>query len=1372
MSDIRLKKITIEPSQTLIIQNGNVNISNTTISNNRLNGALTVNGGISINNTYDSISSTSGGALTVGGGLAVHNQTFLGNNLTLDSNTGVLSVNGITTNRLFLDTITNKNFYISPDGVSKRLDLYDTTLKINITTNSVNSSTGAVVINGGVSINCSTNSINSTNGGALTVNGGMSISGDSYISKSLTLGESHLNTNGVLIKYTGRQIVLESSSGNSAATINMNNDKLIMSNEFDMLFNTTRGNFIFSNASTSNILLTISGNYSTFDKYVNITDTIDSLNLSSGSLILNGGISIKTSRDATSFMSGGGLTINGGIGINKKTYTNDSVGIELSNNNKNNKLMLYQANSDLTQTNLYTGFGVNNGSLRFQLHNIDNDYIFYSSNTSGNSTEVFRVKGTNEVQFKGASQKYSILGGGNSSDELSIQGQNIASPTSLCFFTKDGDSNDNCDIKIFGRGLPNNVVNSEYLKIGWNNVDYIINTNKAGTGNASQLILQTNNNVEQIKLLTNGTLYTSSTMSSLNASTGALVMMGGLSIECTSDATSITQGGSLSINGGASVMKSMYIGNVLNIYSTNGNISLYSQNTAGDLLISNPTDKFIFAGNNKLTQYFNSLSLFSLNNSKSSNYEVLSMYNSDNSYSITSAAGGSGVLHSLHLNVDNSNGLFLSTNGNIGINTKDPLVQLDINGNVRSNSYASFNQLTIYNTSPATSLSSSGSFTVLGGTSVSKNLLVGGDTTFYSTSNSSSTSASVYITGGLTIASGQSSNYGSGALTVLGGGYFSGELYVQQNLNVMGAINGGGSSSSTFAYFTLTATDQSLNLSSGSLLSYGGITIDTYANSQNVSNGGSFLTAGGASIGKDLYIGGNLYNYGVQNYYNNSNNLINFYDLSNLIRFSLDRNTSNNNFSISRYDNTGSFIENSIDISNLSGKITFKNSSSSTGVNNASLILVGGMTINCTSNAQSVNNGGSLSVFGGTSISKSLYVGGNVVLSGTTDSTNSNEGVLKVSGGVGINGNVNINGNTVIIGNLSILGTTNSIYSTNTLISDNILVINSGPSGTSDGGVLIQRYQVDNDTGMGDVVNDITNTHVVFTLPNQSGMTLTQIKLSTLANTLDNYYTGWWIKISSGFSSNQVRKITGYIGSTRIATIDSVWTTQNPSIGDSVNIYNKPYVGLIWSETLDAFELGSSVSDPGSSNVTLTDYASLNLNSIHLYNKLNSSSTSVGTLIVAGGISIQTTEDATSITSGNGLTIAGGASINKSLYVGTNMYIGGVNITPNTHDIFGSRIFAASNNISMANILDLNFNDNTVWGFDLYLSVRLIATVSLYSNYHIRAVNKISSWELVTNYVGDSIITFNITNDGQIQYSSSNFSGFSSLTFKYKLFTT
>ena len=114
MSDIRLKKITVEPSQILTIQRGNINVTNTTISSNRLNGSFVINGGIGINCIYDSVSSTSGGALTVGGGLSVYNQTFLGNNLIIDNNSATLSVNGINTNRLFLDSVSNKYFYRAP----------------------------------------------------------------------------------------------------------------------------------------------------------------------------------------------------------------------------------------------------------------------------------------------------------------------------------------------------------------------------------------------------------------------------------------------------------------------------------------------------------------------------------------------------------------------------------------------------------------------------------------------------------------------------------------------------------------------------------------------------------------------------------------------------------------------------------------------------------------------------------------------------------------------------------------------------------------------------------------------------------------------------------------------------------------------------------------------------------------------------------------------------------------------------------------------------------------------------------------------------------------------------------------------------------
>ena len=1259
MANIRLKTITVEPTSNLIIQSGDVSITNTTLSTSRLSGAFIVNGGIAINSTYNSSSSTAGGSLTVGGGLAVYNNAYFGNNLTLDNNAGTLSIQGISSNRLFLDNVTNKRFYISPDGINKRFDLNDTTLMINITSNSTNASTGAFVVYGGISINSTVNSTNSSNGGALTVGGGVAIGGDMFLSKSLTIGST------LLVRYTGSsQIALQNSSGNVATSINLQNQTLVISNDSDFVFNTTRGNFVFSNVSTGNTLLTITGSSSTFGKYININDTIESLNYSTGSIVVSGGISIQCSTDATSSTNGGALSIGGGLAVRKKVFTNDSIGVDLLNASKKNKLVLYQSSSSLTEGNIFTGFGISSGSLLYQVNDTSSDHVFYSSNTSGTSKETFRIKGTNEVQFVGSQQRYSFIGGGNTVNDLSIQGQSTAAPTSLNLFSKDGDSHDATDIKIFGRGLPNNTSNSEYLSIGWDTSIYKISSNQSGSGALTSLVLQTNNNNNQLKLSTDGTVYISSTTNSPNSSTGALVVQGGVSISGTTDSTSLTSGGALTLGGGMSVLKSMYLGGTLNINTA----QLFTNN---GLNMRNPIPRFVFSGDVLSSKYTSNLSLFSMNYTESGDYELISLScnstSANQQYTLQSKAGGAGVLHPIQMNVGNNSHIYLSTNGSIGLNTTNPNYQVDINGTLQANNYSYMNSLTIYNTQPATSVSTSGSLTVMGGASIASNLFVGGQTMFTDTTNSSSTSASVYMTGGLTIASGQSSNYGAGALTVLGGGYFGGEVYVQQNLNVFGNINGGGASSSTFAYMTITATDQSVNLSSGSFLTFGGITIQSYANAQNVSNGGSLLTPGGASIGKDVYIGGDLYNYGVQNFYKNTNHLVNFYDVNSTLKFSIDRDTVTNNFSISRFNTSGSFIEKSLDISSSSGIIFLNNSTPSTGFTNGSIVATGGITIQNTTNSSSLQNGGGLTVFGGASVSKNMFVGGDVTLLSTTNSTNTNQGALVVSGGVGISGNLNIAGNTVINGNLSVLGSTTTVYSTNTMISDNIFVVNSGPSGTADGGVLIQRYQTDNDTGNGDVVNDISGTYKTYILPNQTAMTNTQITLSSLASSVDNYYVGWWIKITSGFSVNQVRKIMAYVGSSKIATIDSSWTTQNPSIGDSVQIYDKPYVGLIWNETIDTFELGSTPSDPGRSSVVLTEYCSLLAGGASFTNTTLASSNSSGAVVVSGGLSVSSTADATSLSSGNALTIAGGASISKSLYVGsiisTNLSAGTVNIS-------------------------------------------------------------------------------------------------------------
>jgi hypothetical protein len=1392
MADIRLKKITVEPSQSpLVIQNGDVNITNTTKSLSMLSGALISDGGIAINANYDSISSSAGGALTVGGGVGVMKSIIIGKNLSLDSSNGLIQIGGITENRLFLDTVINKQFWISPDGMNKRFYLSDTELNINITTNSTNSSTGSLTVLGGIGINSTETASDGSNGGALTVAGGVAIGKDLNVSNTIYAGQNHSNNTGLKIRYTGtNQLLLENSSGSTSSSLNMYSNDLYISNINDIIVQSSIGNIKLQNNSN---IFTVYSNKSNFSNQLTISDNTSSINSTTGCLILEGGQSIKCSDDSTSVTSGGSFTTLGGMGIAKKIFTGDSIGIDITNSDKPNKLVFYQTDYDLTNTNLFTGLGnTNGGSLIYNVASNLDEHTFYS----GFNKELFKIRGSNEVVFMGSSQSYSVKSGGIDNNSLSFQGNLSGAPFSLNYFSADGNNDNN--FKIFGAGLSSNTTNSEFLKIGWdNNIGkYIISSNTTGTGVVRDIILQSGT-PNQINIKNDGSTILNSSIDAINSSSGTLILQnGGLAINSVINSTNVSNGGSLTVAGGASIAKDVFIGgdlifNADSLSQIRTTTILSESNSYSSLQICSSTDKYpsihLVADPlvNTIQHPFN-FKMFSLGTSTSSDYESLCMSTSDdtNGYIIYSKASGSGINKYISLySSNNINQLVLQTSGNIGINTSNPNYNLDINGTLNCNSVLtitnnleSFNSsigsivtdggISISNSTEAISSTQGGSLTSAGGIGIAKNLIVGGVSIFENTTPSySSFEASVIVNGGVSIQCTENAvNVGNGgALTVVGGGSFGGDLYVG------GSINGSGSSSSTYAYLTLTATDESINLSTGSLVTFGGITTQLETNSTSVTNGGALLIRGGASIGKDLYIGGNNNVFGNTNYNVYSNSFINLYDTLNIKRFSLDKDTSSHNFSISRYDSLGNFVEKSLDISNSDGIITLNNSTISSSTNNASLLIKGGVSISTTKSAVSLGNGGALTIAGGASITKNLFIGGDVVMLSSTPSNDVSTGSLLVKGGAGISGNLNVLGNTIIVGDLTVNGQTTTIDTINTTLKDNVFVLNSGPSGTNDSGFLIERYQQDNNSGLGDVVHDSLPTQ--FVIPDQSGLTATQIKLTNTASPINDYYKGWWIKITSGFSSNQVRKIVSYNGGTKIANISSNWFTQNPSVGDLVYLYNKPFVGLIYNETNDIFEFGSSVINPSESNISFTDHLPVKFASTSIVSTEVSSSVSSGSVRISGGITISNTTDASSVTSGGTFLTLGGASIGKTLYVGTTLNVNNTDMTPNSEDIFKSIVFTAANNQnSFTDITGLIFS-NSIWSFDCYLSAKLVATTNMYVNFHIRGVNKNDSWEIVKTYVGhDTGIEFNITNYGQVQYTSQNYAGFTSLTFKFRAF--
>ena len=128
-----------------------------------------------------------------------------------------------------------------------------------------------------------------------------------------------------------------------------------------------------------------------------------------------------------------------------------------------------------------------------------------------------------------------------------------------------------------------------------------------------------------------------------------------------------------------------------------------------------------------------------------------------------------------------------------------------------------------------------------------------------------------------------------------------------------------------------------------------------------------------------------------------------------------------------------------------------------------------------------------------------------------------------------------------------------SVYNSSIIeLEDNTLKLNSGPTGSGfDAGIINDRFQSSNDLGTGDVVADSSKEN--YALDSVSNNTIT---LPNTANANNDYYNQWWIKITSGTGSNQVRQIIDYDGTTKIATLDSNFTT-NPSSSDTVNLYNK-----------------------------------------------------------------------------------------------------------------------------------------------------------------------------------------------------------------------
>lgn len=155
-----------------------------------------------------------------------------------------------------------------------------------------------------------------------------------------------------------------------------------------------------------------------------------------------------------------------------------------------------------------------------------------------------------------------------------------------------------------------------------------------------------------------------------------------------------------------------------------------------------------------------------------------------------------------------------------------------------------------------------------------------------------------------------------------------------------------------------------------------------------------------------------------------------------------------------------------------------------------------------------------------------------------------------------------INSITTINGNLNVKGVTTVINSQVVDIVDNIVLINSGPTGTADGGIGVKRYQPANNNCLGDTVADLADNYNNGTYNKCPGNgTVSTFLLDPLDLAVNNYYNGWWIRVISGTGLCQVRRIKNNISGvvTIYTTADQTGVLSNPV----------PIEGMDFTTTLD-----------------------------------------------------------------------------------------------------------------------------------------------------------------------------------------------------------
>jgi hypothetical protein len=117
--------------------------------------------------------------------------------------------------------------------------------------------------------------------------------------------------------------------------------------------------------------------------------------------------------------------------------------------------------------------------------------------------------------------------------------------------------------------------------------------------------------------------------------------------------------------------------------------------------------------------------------------------------------------------------------------------------------------------------------------------------------------------------------------------------------------------------------------------------------------------------------------------------------------------------------------------------------------------------------------------------------------------------------------------------------------------------------------------------------------------------------------------------------------------------------------------------------------------------------------------------------------------------------------------------VNGIVVEPTTGDITNTSFAGVNNQVAASNVTGLLFAEASIKSFIIIATIKVDATSDLYQQIEIRGLQKASgTWVIADIRLGDDTdVEFTILStggNGQIQYTSSNYTGFSSLDITFR----